>query len=143
MISVDVVVKNYSRQVADQVRAGAKVGVLAATEEVRNEVLRLILNTPKTGRISKRRGVTHQASAPGEPPASDTGRLVGSIRTEYDAEGLQGTVVASTNYAFKLEFGTPRIAARPFMRPALANTRGAVNDLIERAVRAAILGGTP
>lgn len=122
-------------------RQGAQRGVVAATEAVHSEAVGLILDTPKTGRIYRRRSVEHQASAPGEPPASDTGRLVNSIRTEYDAAALQGTVIASTEYAAALEYGTRRMAARPYMRPALANKRGEVESLITRAVRSALGGG--
>lgn len=123
-----------------RVRRGAQRGIVAATEDIRTEVTRLIIQTAKTGRIYRRRSVTHQASAPGEPPASDTGRLVGSLRTEYDFDHLKGTLMASTSYAGYLEFGTQRMAPRPFMRPALVNRKDEVEKLVARAIRAE-LGG--
>lgn len=119
-------------------RVGAMQGVLAATEEVRNEAIRLILDTPKTGKVYKRRSVEHQASAPGEPPASDTGTLVNRIRTEYSSDGLRGSVIASTLYAPFLEFGTQHMEPRPFMRPALANKREEIFDTISRSIGSAI-----
>lgn len=123
-----------------RIRSAAERGLVAATEEVRTEAISLILDTPKTGRIYRRRGVYHQASAPGEPPASDTGRLVKSIRTEFDFDRLVGRVIASTKYAALLETGTSRMAARPFMRPALANKRDAITARLNEAVGAELRG---
>lgn len=122
-------------------RVGAMRGVVAASEEVRNEAVRLILDTPKTGRFYRRRTVVHQASAPGEAPASDTGTLVGRITTNYDRlPELVGVVGAHTDYAAYLEYGTKKMAARPFMRPALANKRAEIKETISRAIRAEIGG---
>ena len=60
--------------IQDRVRRAAMKGIVRGTEAVRDEAISLILNTPKNGRLYRRRGVEHLASAPGEPPASDTGR---------------------------------------------------------------------
>jgi len=106
-------------------------GVVRVTEAVRNEAIALILNTQKTGRIYTRRGVTHQASAPGEPPASNTGRLVNSIQTVYDTKNLTGTVGTSVEYGGYLEFGTQTIEPRPFLRPALATHRRSLSRIIK------------
>ena len=85
----------------------------------------ILLNTgTRSGRIYKktRLGKTHQASAPGEPPKSDLGRLVGSLNTRVtrDANAINGDLTVGTDYAQGLEYGTSRMAARPFMRPTLA-----------------------
>jgi HK97 gp10 family phage protein len=98
-------------------------GVVAATEAIREEAISLILNPPKTGRIYRRRGVEHQASAPGEAPASDTGFLASSITTKYDASKLSGQVVVGAAYGPHLEYGTQTMEPRPFLRPAIANRR--------------------
>ena len=121
-----------------RVRLGAARGIVAATEAVRSEAIRLVLSPPKTGRTYRRRGVEHQASAPGEAPASDTGRLAASIRTSYDLDAIVGTVTASTAYAAALEYGTPRMAPRPYMRVALANKRSDIAALVAAGVRAAM-----
>lgn len=119
-------------------RDAAMRGVVAGTESVRNEAISLILNSPKTGRIYRRRSVEHQASAPGEAPASDTSRLVGSIRTAYDQSKILGTVIASTDYAEHLEYGKQNMEPRPFMRPALANKREEIEARIAREVARAL-----
>lgn len=118
-----------------KLRKGAAEGVIIGTESVREEALRLILRTPKSGRIYRRRGVEHQASAPGEAPASDTGRLVGSITTRYENDNLRGFVQAATRYTRFLEFGTSKMAPRPYMRPALANKIQEVEARIAAKIR--------
>jgi hypothetical protein len=51
----------------------------------------------------------------------DTGRLRASIawRIERDAIGLHAKVGSNVAYAAYVEFGTRRMAARPYLRPAL------------------------
>jgi HK97 gp10 family phage protein len=70
-----------------------------------------------TGR-GKGRG-DHRASAPGDPPATDTGRLRASIRTDLsELTRLSATVGTEVAYGRFLEFGTANMAARPWLRPA-------------------------
>jgi HK97 gp10 family phage protein len=101
---------------------------------VENHSKRSILTGAKTGRTYKRGTVSHRASAPGQPPASDTGRLVSSFLTEPGPEPLSYDVRANAMYAGFLEYGTSKMAPRPFLRPALT----AVNDRIVQLVRDAI-----
>ena len=133
-------VKNVEERIRQAVHRGVKRGVVAGTELVRNEALRLILHTAKTGRLYQRRGRVHQASAPGEAPASDTGTLVRNITTRYSEDGkaFVGIVAAHTHYAASLEYGTPRMAPRPFMRPALANKREEIDQAVQAAVKQAL-----
>lgn len=91
---------------------------------------------PKSGRIYRRRTVVHQASAPGEAPAIDTGALARSVTHEIGetADGFTldiGPSVQSgrSETAAHLEFGTSKMGARPAWRPAL-ETVAAENDKI-------------
>lgn len=122
------------KSIVSRLNKSIMTAIVRGTESVRNEAIRLVQQPPKTGRIYKRRGVQHQASAPGEAPASDTGRLVNSITTSYDAENLSGKVNASTEYAVYLEYGTQKIEPRPFMRPALASKRAQIEIDVTRAI---------
>jgi len=124
----------YGDEVLEHARQAVAQGLVAATELVRTEAISLILDTPKSGRIYRRRSVTHRASAPGEPPASDTGFNVNSITTDYDFGSLSGTVTARSQYAPYLEYGTRNMEPRPFMRPALMNKK----DEIERIIASSI-----
>ena len=68
------------------------------------------------------KGGAYQASAPGESPAVRTGRLRQSFNMRViPSDDGQYLVLVSTNvyYADDLEYGTEKIAARPFIKPAL------------------------
>lgn len=124
----------HGDEVIAAVRRGAFRGVVEATELVIGEATRLIVSTPKSGRIYRRRGIAHQASAPGEAPATDTGRLVQSGRAVYDQANLLGLATWSTQYAPYLEFGTENMAPRPFARPALMNMREQIQEAVRREI---------
>ncbi len=124
----------------DNVRSAAFRGVVAGVEAIKNNAVAKILSGDKSGIIYRRRGVDHQASAPGEAPASDTGRLAQSARTELDPQGISGQVIFSTAYAAAMEFGPEdgSIAARPYARPALAEEREGFAEGVSAEVRAAL-----
>lgn len=79
--------------------------------------MKIAMTGPKSGNVYIRRGRSHQASAPGEAPAVDTGFLINSIQT--DARETEATITIGAEYAEGLEFGTDDIAARPFVQPAI------------------------
>ena len=91
----------------------------------------------KDGRLRRGgRRVPHQASAPGMPPASDTGRLLTSIHHSVTGvlDTLEARVGTDVNYALYLELGTRYMAPRPFLRPALlaaGNETGLTNEFGE------------
>lgn len=93
----------------------------AATEfeiEIKNE----IETGAKTGITYQRGNISHTASAPGQAPASDSGKLVGSIRYKKKS-ATEHEVSINSEYALALEVGTSRMAARPFITPALQNAK--------------------
>lgn len=98
-----------------------------------------IQSPPKTGRIYKRKGgVTHQASAPGQSPATDTGNLASSIFTTSETgETIRSEVAVGAEYGAALEFGGARVAARPYLAPSVEDARRP----FERAVAAAVKAG--
>lgn len=83
-----------------------------------------------TGAVS---GKNHVPSAPGQPPNQDTGVLAGNIRTTQTAP-LVVEVSSSAPYAAHLEFGTSRMAARPYMAPARDKKRSEVTRIVREAV---------
>jgi phage gpG-like protein len=105
--------------------------------EVRSDIIKRYQRGPKTGAvyteifrtingkavpIGPRQGnnlsASHRASAPGEAPATDTGRLASA--TEYKNTGkFTAEVGNSVIYGAMLEFGTQKIAPRPAWVPAV------------------------
>lgn len=109
--------------------------------------------TYKTGR-SGERYATHQASAPGEPPAVDTGELRASVThnvtgrvgkslpdpggSKTKVKDYVGTNLESGAY---LEFGTSRMKPRPWLYPTIAEEAAVVNKLIKNVLKKAIAKG--
>lgn len=123
---------NADRQLADIVNGTA--------QNVRTHAVRSVQRGPKTGevyeKINPRR--THRASAPGEAPATDTGRLANDIKA--DIQGKNATVFTDVEYAPFLEFGTRTIEPRPFLFPALEKERPAWNRRLNAIVDQAAKG---
>ena len=114
----------------------------------------------KTGRYAK-----HRASASGEPPAVDTGRLRSSIThtvnksisKQYSFKGgsdvtdlpdpggtkdvARGYVGTNVRYGFFLEHGTVNVAERPWMFVTISENAnevaGTIKDSLEDAIKKA------
>jgi len=100
----------------------------------------------RSGRIYEIAGRTHQASAPGEPPANLTGQLADSITWTRMTEREGSFASAGTNdpKGRTLEFGGfnesgKYVEPRPFMLPAtleaIDKARGELKRRFEKKVR--------
>lgn len=85
-------------------------------------------------------GKGHVASLPGQPPKADTHTLDRQIETTQ-VEPLKVRVSSNAPYSKFLEYGTSRMAARPFMMPALRANRREVTRLVRDAVKRAVRKG--
>lgn len=90
----------------------------------------------RSGRFYRRPGggISYQASAPGQFPAFVTGTLQRGVRghVETGRGKITGFVaVRGVKYAKFLEFGTSRMAARPFLRPTIHENRGAIMAVLQ------------
>jgi len=79
---------------------------------------------------------THTASSAGQPPATDTGFLVNNIFLDIDTDGLGANVESRADYSSFLEFGTSKMAARPFMQPALEENKPKISRLAKQMIKA-------
>lgn len=121
-----------------EVQAEVGKAVLGSAVELRGDVVKAVHNGPASGRVYKKTkpNRTHQASAPGQAPQTDTGRLANSIF--FDKVGdLSAVVGSSVIYALYLEYGTTRMAARPFFRPAVEKMKPKFRRRLERAIERA------
>lgn len=91
----------------------------AAAEVVREDAKQSI----RAGAVS---GPGHIPSRPGEPPNADTHELDLSLDSILNEGRRSVSVVSRAPYAAFLEFGTSRMAARPYLRPALLRNRNRV-----------------
>lgn len=80
-------------------------------------------------------GKGHIPSAPGQPPNADTRLLDSSIETTIESKSPPTVHVTShAPYSAFLEFGTSKMAPRPFMSPATQKKKGEAIALVTRAV---------
>jgi len=123
----------------DEVKREMLLTMQAGTRLVLNDGNQSIARGPKTGKIYNRRGVEHQASAPGEPPATDTGGLIASGRAgaEINGDEIVGVVEWTAPHAQHLEYGTRKMAARPFANPAIERNRARIASLLRQALATA------
>jgi hypothetical protein len=127
------VLKSNWTQILAQIESGAKEGLAKSGDKMKFEMIGE-MHRSKSGHIYG----SHRASAPGESPASDTGRLEGSI--EVTAESELVTAVAPTvgSYPLVLEFGGARTAPRPMWLPVgmrLGGNDGQVVQIIADEIK--------
>lgn len=100
----------------------------AVADETENVLRDEMVSGRKSGRVYRRRGGSHRASAPGEFPARDSGRLVRSIKKRVTLR--EATVGTTMFYAKFLADGTSKMARRKMsedaMKKALPRIRGRV-----------------
>ncbi len=115
-----------------------RIGLANALRQMRKEGRR----NPKTIRALG----FHKASAPGQPPARDTGHLARSWQNGYQKRGSverQGNryrlvIGSNLDYARFLGVGTSRMQARPYVRPVAEIMRRRTPLIINEAVADAV-----
>jgi HK97 gp10 family phage protein len=137
-----------------EVRQAVEEALKAGVQMIANDAKRSVARGPKTGNIYTHyfrtgpnggvfpveKRVPHQASAPGEAPATDTGRLLNSIVADAEFVGneITGYVRADVEYARFLEYGTRKILPRPFLIPAIERNAKRIADLVRVALATAV-----
>ena len=129
------------RALAKELEGPLREAVGESAAQVRRNAI-AAMRGPKSGRVYRAPGGgSRRASAPGEAPAVSSGRLIGSLRISTGADGLSASVgvdEAAAPHARALEFGTSRVAARPFLAPALEASRDDIERRIREALRQAL-----
>ena len=102
-------------------------------------------HTPRNTNVSyytNNKKKAHHPSLPGNPPAPDTGNLRESVRYEMHDEfkkiyGVVGSTQKNPDYAVYTEYGTTKMAPRPWLRPAMEKN----NDWIRKSIGMAVARG--
>jgi len=81
----------------------------------------------------------HHPSMAGSPPAVDTGMLRKSITHDVEQDGSRvvgrvGSTIGNPPYGAYLEYGTSKMAARPWLQPALKKNSTKIEELIKGSV---------
>ena len=107
------VVVQVTRNRLPQIKAAFQAAANQIVEETLDEIettIKVGMNEPKSGRRYRRGERWHQASAPGEMPAVDTGNLANSIQKQPPEAtpdgGAAGLIFTNAEYAPYLEYGT-------------------------------------
>lgn len=144
----------YADKIMGLQRDRMPTAMAAVATEYSNAVKLMMRDSPATGRTYTRGGVTHRASAPGEPPAPDTGDLLRHVmwRVRRDGELWLADVGNSLKYALFLEYGAARgirsertgkitkaqwiLFPRPAWEPALLKVQRRIPEIITKYSRA-------
>jgi hypothetical protein len=122
---------------AGLVEAAAVNGVTAMTLDAERIAVDN-LSQPGQGRVYTRGSVQHRASAPGDPPAVDTGDLRRERSAEVFIEGsgrVVGEVIFFAEYAEALELGTEKMAPRPFLGDIPVKHGNRLREVFKRFAR--------
>lgn len=104
--------------------------------DTRTEAVQGIQRGPATG---QQRADGSRASAPGQYPMSDTGRLANSVEAKLPtASNMTAMVGTNVIYGRYLEFGTSRMAARPWLLPSFNKAKDGVEIKLKKAIEARI-----
>ena len=126
--------RNLDRLAGAERRQAQRNGLEAGIRVVETHV-KIELQTPGSGEVYTRGSVSHQASAPGQPPAIDTGTLINSVNVD-DVTPTEAVLGVGAEYAEYLEFGTSRMEARPFLRPAMDENENEILAAVRDTVAA-------
>ena len=126
--------KKLKKRIVDNPEKHLKQLVQRAATTVEGTAKESIVSGNPTGRTYVRGGISHTASAAGQPPAQDQGQLAQNITTKVTTNGTQviGQIIASAPHAPHLEFGTSTIEPRPFMQPALERNRPKIKRMFKK-----------
>lgn len=111
------------KRLSQESQAKVRRAVQATAAAVHADAVKSIQRGPASGLVYEKYQPrrSHQASAPGQPPQSDTGALASSIAMIL--RGMRAEVGTSLEYGKHLEFGTSEIKPRPWLVPAVERNR--------------------
>lgn len=101
--------------------------LLRAADRVRTEYIDRVNEGGAPGKV-------HVPSLPGQPPNTDTGRLVGSAGSAIIGRNKTETYVEA-QYAAHLEFGTDKMAPRPALGPSFDEMRPFILKNVAKALK--------
>lgn len=108
----------------------------ASALEVRKTAIKNISSGARSGKTYRKKRGLHIASAPGEYPKTDTGRLVASIRTDF---GTGYALVGSDlDYSAFLEKGTRKMDKRPWLQRSKDLSAAQIQKYMDDAIRDAL-----
>lgn len=141
-MKVDIIANTIPTKVKGLRRAG-KAALFEFVEDLtlktHEQAVRGVQRGPASGRVYQKYNPrrTHQASAPGEYPMSDTGRLASSIRFELPTNQKKPEGVVGTNllYGKYLELKPSTMGGRPWLLPAFSEATDTAEAILARIMK--------
>lgn len=138
----------YLSQVAPQIEDNMNKSIKLCCEKVRSDIQESMAKTERDMSktyFTNNKTKAHHPSLPGNPPAPDTGNLRNSIRYEVHSEGSEiygvvGSTQKDPDYAVFTEYGTNKMAPRPWLRPAMQKNNEWIRKSIANAVANTLKG---
>jgi len=125
----------HTKEVVKAIEDTASKRMLEAVQVVRNQVLDT-LSGSRSGRIYRVPGTrrAYTASSPGQPPAVATADLRQSVKVAVEIESRQviGMVGTDAIQGKMTEFGTRKMAARPWLRISFEKSLDKVKSILSR-----------
>lgn len=130
-------IKNFNEEVLTAVDQTLNQAAIIIAGKVRDKIHK----GERSGRIYRlgRKGHYryHQASAPGEPPKSDTGNLASHTYSSHP-KFLEAHVISDAAYSEALEHGTYKMAARPFMAVTVSENKEMIDQMVHSSINKVI-----
>lgn len=143
-VSGDDDVRRQLKKLPQSITDAVAAQIIKGATQIQGAAVESIQRGAKTGTVyEKGKGISHQASAPGEAPASDTGNLARRIEIKLSRDKLRAEIgvhnLLFTPYARALELGSKFIKKRPYMAPAynkfIAAIRKGIRGAVSQGVR--------
>jgi len=112
--------------------------LVAGINEIRNTSIKSMQTTNRASWYYKRKDKIHHPSAPGNPPAIDTGGLLNALIVDVGRRRAEFGATDAAPYGRLLEKGTKNMSARPWLEPAvdkeMPGIMSDVDNLIKRMI---------
>ena len=139
---------DYLSNVAPQVEGELNKPIALCCKKVQDDIQYSMAHTERDMSktyFTNNKTKAHHPSLPGNPPAPDTGNLRNSIRYEVHGEGSEvygivGSTQKDPDYAVFTEYGTNKMAPRPWLRPAMQKNNEWIRKSIANAVANTLKG---
>ena len=140
----------YLNKIAPNIDGEVTKSIELCCQKVRSDIQESMAKTERNMNKSyytHNKKIPHHPSLPGNPPAPETGNLRNCIRYEIHAEprspyGVVGTTQKDPPYGQYLEYGTSKVAPRPWLRPVMEKNNDWIRQSIARAVAKGLKGGS-
>lgn len=134
--------EKYLSNVANSIQGELEKAIKLCCQKVRSDIQDSMAKTPRDTTktyFTNNKTKGHHPSLPGNPPAPDTGNLRNSIRYEVHGSGTEvygiiGTTQKNPPYGTYLEYGTSKMAPRPWLRPAMLRNNDWIKKMLKQTV---------